>query len=59
MAIEAELPDGRVLEFPDGTSPDVIQRTVKRILGVSGEGKQSTILGEAALGAKPRVLHAR
>lgn len=52
MAIEAELPDGRVLEFPDGTSPDVIQRTVKRVLGVTAEGAQSTLLGEAALGAK-------
>lgn len=29
--IEAELADGSVLEFPDGTSPEVIQRTVKRM----------------------------
>lgn len=27
--IEAELPDGTILEFPDGTAPDVIQRAVK------------------------------
>lgn len=27
--IEAELPDGTVLEFPEGTSQDVIQRVVK------------------------------
>ena len=33
MTIEAELPDGRVLEFPDGTDPSVIQSAVKRVLG--------------------------
>ena len=33
MPIEAELADGRVLEFPDGTSPAVVQATVKRMLG--------------------------
>jgi hypothetical protein len=33
--IEAELPDGTVLEFPDGTSPDVIQRVVKQRLGAT------------------------
>lgn len=32
MAIEAELADGRVLEFPDGTSNDVIQATVKKMV---------------------------
>lgn len=30
MTIEAELADGRVLEFPDGTHPDVIRATVKK-----------------------------
>lgn len=30
--IEAELPDGRILEFPAGTSPDVIQKAVKSTL---------------------------
>ena len=34
MAIEAELADGRILEFPDGTKPEVIQATVKRVLGI-------------------------
>ena len=33
MAIEAELADGRILEFPDGTDPAVVQATVKRVLG--------------------------
>ena len=31
--IEAKLPDGTILEFPDGTSQTVVQRTVKRVLG--------------------------
>ena len=31
--IEAELPDGTVLEFPAGTSPDVVQRAVRKRLG--------------------------
>lgn len=33
MTIEAELHDGRVLEFPDGTDPAIVQATVKRMLG--------------------------
>lgn len=32
--IQAQLPDGTTLEFPEGTSPDVIQRVVKQQLGV-------------------------
>lgn len=32
--IRAQLPDGRVLEFPDGTADDVIDGTVKKELGV-------------------------
>ena len=32
MAIEAELADGRILEFPDGTDPKVIQDAVKRLI---------------------------
>ena len=35
--IEAELPDGTVLEFPDGTSTDVVQRVVKQRIGVKSE----------------------
>jgi hypothetical protein len=35
MPIEAELADGRVLEFPDGTDPSVIQATVKRMIGAA------------------------
>jgi len=35
MAIEAELADGRILEFPDGTDPKVIQNTVKKLMGTA------------------------
>ena len=34
MPIKAELADGRVLEFPAGTDPAVVQATVKRTLGL-------------------------
>jgi hypothetical protein len=33
--IEAELPDGTILEFPEGTSQDVIQNVVRQRIGVS------------------------
>jgi hypothetical protein len=33
MTIQAQLADGTVLEFPDGTDPNVIQATVKRQIG--------------------------
>lgn len=36
---EAHLPDGRVLEFPDNTPPEVIQRTVKKVLGKEQPGQ--------------------
>lgn len=32
MTIEARLADGRVLQFPDGTDPQVIQATVKKMV---------------------------
>lgn len=48
MSIEAELPDGRVLEFPDGTDPAVIQQTVKKVLGV---GQPAGIAANIGAGA--------
>lgn len=39
MSVEAELSDGTILEFPDGTSPDVVRQTVKRQLGLAGPVK--------------------
>ena len=35
--IEAELPDGTILEFPEGTSSEVMQRVVKQQLGIKSE----------------------
>lgn len=35
--IEAQLPDGTILEFPDGTSQDVIQNVVKKQLSTKKE----------------------
>lgn len=34
MTVDAQLPDGRVLRFPEGTPDDVIDRTVREQLGV-------------------------
>jgi len=42
MAIEAQLADGRVLEFPDGTDPAVIQSTVKRLIAESQPAPKTT-----------------
>ena len=40
MTIRANLADGRVLNFPDGTDPSVIQATVKRIISEQPEVSQ-------------------
>ena len=36
--IEAELPDGTILEFPEGTDQAVIQRVVRQQLGIKEVG---------------------
>jgi len=63
MTIEAQLADGRVLEFPDGTDPSVIQATVKRMVTAipapEAEPKQSTIMGEAVKGGKQMLSSMR
>ena len=59
MAIEAQLADGRILEFPDGTDPSVIQATVKRLVAQSAQPKQSTIGSELVRGGKQLVSSAR
>jgi hypothetical protein len=45
MAIEAELADGRILEFPDGTDPSVVQATVRRVLAQAAP--PTTAFGQA------------
>lgn len=32
MSVTAQLADGRILEFPDGTDPSVVQATVKKVI---------------------------
>lgn len=54
MTVEAELADGRILEFPDGTSPDVIQATVKKMLGP--QPATAGDRGRAALGGVNRGI---
>lgn len=62
--IEAELPDGTVLEFPEGTSPEVVQRVVKQRLGAKPEERSQLAalggavgqgVGNVALGAQNLV----
>lgn len=35
--MEVELPDGTVVEFPDGTPPEVMERAIKDFLGTKAE----------------------
>lgn len=63
--IEAELPDGTILEFPDGTAPDVMQRVVKQRIGQAPKQEKSMLgalggaigqgVGNVALGAQNLV----
>lgn len=53
MSITAELADGTRLEFPDGTDPAVVQRTVKSV--VEGKPQESQSLGSMLRDA-PRQL---
>lgn len=41
--IEAELPDGTILEFPDGTPNDVVQRAVRQRLGTPAQEPRSVL----------------
>jgi hypothetical protein len=61
MPIQAQLHDGRILEFPDGTNPQVIQATVKRVLGVPPStertwGEAAGDVGAAAIRGTGQVL---
>lgn len=51
MSVYAELPDGRRLEFPDGTDPAVIQNTVKKVLGKSAQPPSEEWMRKAAISA--------
>lgn len=59
MTIEAELPDGRILEFPDGTKPDVIQAAAKRLMASQSPAqtaKEKPGIGAAALAGVNRGI---
>jgi hypothetical protein len=47
MTIQAQLADGRVLEFPDGTDPAIIQQTVKAQLNASAQPPQGQVAATA------------
>ncbi len=47
MTVEAELADGRILEFPDGTDPQVVQSTVKKMLAPRVPETMGTKAGQA------------
>jgi len=45
--MRAELADGRVLDFPDGTSPEVIQATVKKVMSGGDKPTEPTMTDKA------------
>ena len=47
MTIEAQLPDGRILEFPNGTSQSVIKAAAQRILANPLAGRTTAELESA------------
>lgn len=56
MTIRAELADGRVLEFPDGTDPSVIQTTVRRMVADESQPKPEEGITAALTGGFKRFL---
>lgn len=56
--IEAELPDGTILEFPDGTNSSIVQNAVKSRLGIPKQEQSSpSTLKQQIQGSLPgRVL---
>ena len=61
MTITAEMHDGTRLEFPDGTDPAVIQRTVQSILAkpktpaTTGQKVQASVPGRVLQGARDPI----
>jgi len=54
---QAQLADGTILEFPDETSPDVIQKTVKSYISKqSGVSKSDTTVGAKVVDKKDPSL---
>ena len=59
MTITAQLHDGTKLEFPDGTDPGVIQRTVMQVMGkapqTGGSASRGGVLGGAFMGLRDPI----
>lgn len=55
MTIEAHLADGRVLEFPDGTSQKVIDKVVLELVNESRNSSQSAETNHTATFGKFEV----
>lgn len=49
MTVRAQLHDGTVLEFPDGTADDVVARTVKGLIGGGQSAAPERSFGEEAM----------
>lgn len=58
MSIEVQGPDGTIHEFPDGTSMEVMSRTVRRYYAMSPE-QRAAKASAAAFGAQKRGLAER
>ena len=61
MPMNVQLPDGRMIEFPDGTDPAVIKSTAKRFIdnplaGVSTEELKATPSASSSIGDIGRAL---
>jgi hypothetical protein len=56
MALEAELFDGTILEFPDGTEPSVIQATAKRLTAERQAKTEAPKVEEPKTPEKPSLL---
>lgn len=53
MTIEARLADGRILKFPDGTDPNIIQATVRKMVQAPTEQAQPVAQAPPAI-SQPR-----
>ncbi len=52
--IEVELPDGTIIEFPEGTSPETMKRAIAKLTAANGPGGMTP--GERAKAAREGTL---
>ena len=53
--MQAELADGTILEFPDGTDPDVITKTVKNTIASQSNPQKERTLGDDIVGGAGKL----